>query len=251
MGVVMLTVASVMIANPDVKFENQIARHPSRRSSTRQPDRVEPERLRGPRQPAWEPGFHQGGAAQAAAGSGCPLCSGPDFTGTRCGSTRVVTGRSARRRVWCWSTSPHSHQLHRLCPYRVLVSSTAGTIHVVGATRRVPVREEASTVQRAIGDDGSHLSGRPGQRRRHLTAYYNQYWPADYPIDAQGRVRPCTSRGSGRQREGSEPAARRAALGGSKNVRSQTPDPRSTPSPTWAQRGRSGPRTPDPPGTQS
>ena len=97
-------------------------------------------------------------------------------------------------------------------------------------------------MERAIGDDGLTYPVAQDNDYATWTAYGNQYWPANYLIDARGRVRlvhfgegsyaeterairsllaEAGQRGPGRQGEG----------------RAETPDPASPPpSPTWAQR---------------
>ena len=106
---------------------------------------------------------------------------------------------------------------------------------VVGVhTPEFPFEKEASNVQRAIGDDGLTYPVAQDNDAATWTAYHNQYWPADYLIDAQGRVRLVHfGEGSYAETEGAIRSllaeAGGAGLGGRANVRSQTPDPRSTP----------------------
>ena len=245
MGVVMLTVAFVMIANLDVKFENQIARHlPS--ALVDPASRIEQSpsvseglaNLRG-----GGPVSHQGGAAQAAAGKRLPVVfQAPDFTGTqqwfntrgdRPLSLAGLRGHVVLVDFWtytcinCIRTLPYLESWYR--KYRRDGFTVVG-VH----TPEFPFEKEASNVQRAIGDDGLTYPVAQDNDAATWTAYHNQYWPADYLIDAQGRVRLVHfGEGSYAETEGAIRSllaeAGGAGLGGRANVRSQTPDPRATP----------------------
>jgi cytochrome c biogenesis protein CcdA/thiol-disulfide isomerase/thioredoxin len=245
MGVVMLAVAFVMIADLDVKFENQIARHlPS--ALVDPASRIEQSpsvseglaNLRG-----GGPVSHQGGAAQAAAGKRLPVVfRAPDFTGTqhwfntpgdRPLSLAGLRGEVVLVDFWtytcinCIRTLPYLESWYR--------KYHRDGFTVVGVhTPEFPFEKEASNVQRAIGDDGLTYPVAQDNDAATWTAYHNQYWPADYLIDAQGRVRLVHfGEGSYAETEGAIRSllaeAGGAGLGGRANVRSQTPDPRATP----------------------
>ena len=69
----------------------------------------------------------------------------------------------------------------------------------------------ASNVRAAVKRLGDPLPGRAGQQVRHLDAYSNQYWPAEYLIDRNGhvRARPLRRGRLRRDRAGDPHAARR------------------------------------------
>ena len=61
---------------------------------------------------------------------------------------------------------------------------------VVGVhTPEFGFEKDAGNVAAAIRAERPPLSGRAGQRLRHLERLGNQYWPAKYLIDARGQVR--------------------------------------------------------------
>ena len=102
---------------------------------------------------------------------------------------------------------------------------------VVGVhTPEFPFEKEASNVQRAIGDDGLTYPVAQDNDSATWTAYHNQYWPADYLIDAQGRVRLVHfGEGSYAETEGAIRSLLAEAggpgLGGRANVRSRDARP--------------------------
>ena len=245
MGVVMLAVAFVMIANLDVRFENAIARHlPS--ALVDPTSRIEQSssvsgglaNLRG-----GGPVSHEGGTAQAAAGKRLPVqFRAPDFTGTqqwfntpggRPLSLAGLRGQVVLVDFWtytcinCIRTLPYLEAWYR--KYHRDGFTVVG-IH----TPEFPFEKEASNVQRAIGDDGLTYPVAQDNDYATWTAYHNQYWPADYLIDGQGRVRLVHfGEGSYAETEGAIRSLLAEAgglgLGGRTNVRTSTPDPHATP----------------------
>ena len=245
LGVVMLGVAFVMIADLDVKFENQIARHlPS--ALVDPASRIEQSPsvsqgladLRG-----GGPVSHEGGAAEAAAGKRLPVqFRAPDFTGTqqwfntpgdRPLSLAGLRGQVVLVDFWtytcinCIRTLPYLEAWYR--------KYHRDGFTVVGVhTPEFPFEKEASNVQQAIGDDGLTYPVAQDNDAATWTAYHNQYWPADYLIDAQGRVRLVHfGEGSYAETEGAIRSLLAEAggpgLGGRASVRSQTPDLHATP----------------------
>ena len=180
MGAVMVAVAVVMIANLDIRFENAIARHLPVRA--RRPDQQDRAELRASRagSPTCEAAARRRRRAaprQAAAGKRLPVYfRAPDFTGTqqwfntpggRPLSLSQLRGPGRPGRL----LDLHLHQLHpHAALHRGLVPEVPPRrVHRRrGAHARVPVRE--GRLERPAGDRRlrPHLSGRPGQRLRHL-----------------------------------------------------------------------------------
>ncbi|HEY7150549.1 MAG TPA: cytochrome c biogenesis protein DipZ [Solirubrobacterales bacterium] len=244
MGGVMVAVAAVMIANLDVRFENAIARHlPS--ALVDPTSRIEQGSavssglgdLRG------GPSSHEGGTAQAAAGEKLPVYfRAPDFTGTqewfntpegRPLSLSDLRGQVVLVDFWtytcinCIRTLPYIEAWYR--------KYHRDGFTVVGVhTPEFPFEKEASNVERAIGDFGLTYPVAQDNDYATWTAYRNQYWPADYLIDATGRVR-LVHFGEGSYEE-TERGIRSllaesgsARLGPMARARAQAPDPHATP----------------------
>jgi cytochrome c biogenesis protein CcdA/thiol-disulfide isomerase/thioredoxin len=200
MGAVMIAVAVVMTANLDVKFENSIAQHlpsalvdPTSRIEQRSDVSAGLADLRG-----GGPVSQEGGAAQAAAGKRLRVYfKAPDFTGTqqwfntpgdRALSLSDLRGQVVLVDFWtytcinCIRTLPYIEAWYR--------KYHRDGFTVVGVhTPEFPFEREASNVERAIGDFGLTYPVAQDNDYATWTAYRNQYWPADYLIDAQGRVR--------------------------------------------------------------
>jgi cytochrome c biogenesis protein CcdA/thiol-disulfide isomerase/thioredoxin len=245
MGVVMLAVAFVMIADLDVKFENAIARHvpsalvdPTSRIEETSSVSEGLANLRG-----GGPVSHESGAAEAAAGKRLPVqFRAPDFVGTqewfntpggRPLSLAGLRGQVVLVDFWtytcinCIRTLPYLEAWYR--------KYHRDGFTVVGVhTPEFPFEKEASNVERAIGDDGLTYPVVQDNDYATWTAYHNQYWPADYLIDAQGRVRLVHfGEGAYAETEGAIRAllaeAGNRRLGGTAHASSQTPDPNATP----------------------
>ena len=245
MGAVMIAVAVVMIANLDVRFEGAIARHlpqalvdPTSRIESSSAISNDIAALRG-----GGPASHEVGTAQAAAGERLPVYfDAPNFTGTQ-GWFNTPDGRSLsigglRGQVvlvdfWtytcinCIRTLPYLEAWYR--------RYHRDGLEVVGVhTPEFPFEREAANVQRAIGDFGITYPVVQDNDSATWNAYHNQYWPADYLIDARGRVR-LVHFGEGAYAE-TEAAIRglladagNRHLGPRARARVQRPDPHSTP----------------------
>jgi cytochrome c biogenesis protein CcdA/thiol-disulfide isomerase/thioredoxin len=200
MGAVMIAVAVVMIANLDVRFENAIAGHlPS--ALVDPTSRIEESSsvagglaaLRG-----GGPLSHETGTRQAAAGERLPTYfQAPNFVGTqdwfntpgdRPLSIDQLRGQVVLVDFWtytcinCIRTLPYIEAWYR--------KYHGDGFTVVGVhTPEFPFEKEASNVQRAIGDFGLTYPVVQDNDAATWDAYHNQYWPADYLIDAKGRVR--------------------------------------------------------------
>jgi cytochrome c biogenesis protein CcdA/thiol-disulfide isomerase/thioredoxin len=200
MGAVMIAVAVVMIANLDVRFENAIAGHlpsalvdPTSRIEGSSSVSNDLTALRG-----GGPASHETGTSQAAAGKRLPVYfDAPDFTGTQEWfntpggkplSIQQLRGQVVLVDFWtytcinCIRTLPYIEAWYR--------KYHRDGFTVVGVhTPEFPFEKEASNVQRAIGDFGLTYPVVQDNDAATWNAYHNQYWPADYLIDAQGRVR--------------------------------------------------------------
>ncbi len=200
MGVVMIAVAAVMIANLDVRFEGAIARHlpqalvdPTSRIESSSAISSDIAGLRG-----GGPASHEMGTAQAAAGERLPVYfDAPNFVGTQewfntpdGGSLSIggLRGHVVLVDFWtytcinCIRTLPYLEAWYR--------KYHRDGLEVVGVhTPEFPFEREAANVQRAIGDFGITYPVVQDNESATWDAYHNQYWPADYLIDARGRVR--------------------------------------------------------------
>jgi cytochrome c biogenesis protein CcdA/thiol-disulfide isomerase/thioredoxin len=245
MGVVMIAVAAALIADLDVRFENAIARHlpqalvdPTSRIESSAAISEDIARLRG-----GEPASHEGGTAQAAAGERLPTYfDAPDFVGTQEWfntpggkplSIGALRGQVVLVDFWtytcinCIRTLPYLEAWYR--------KYHRDGFELVGVhTPEFPFEREAANVQRAIGDFGITYPVAQDNEAATWTAYHNQYWPADYLIDARGRVR-LVHFGEGAYAE-TEAAIRsllaeagNRKLGGRAHASVQRPDPDSTP----------------------
>ena len=204
MGAVMVAVAALMIANLDVRFENTVARHlpsalvdPTSRieQSSDVASGLADLRGGGPVAPAGAPRRPPPGRGSRS------TSERPTSPGRSSGSTRLTAGRSAssdlRGQVvlvdfWtytcinCIRTLPYIEAWYR--------KYHRDGFTVVGVhTPEFPFEKDASNVERAIGDFGLTYPVAQDNDYATWTAYRNQYWPADYLIDATGRVRSSTS----------------------------------------------------------
>jgi cytochrome c biogenesis protein CcdA/thiol-disulfide isomerase/thioredoxin len=245
MGAVMIAVAVVMIANLDVRFENSIAGHlpsalvdPTSRIEQSSSVSGDLAALRG-----GGPASHETGTSEAAAGKRLPIYfQAPDFTGTQewfntPGDKPMSIGQLRGQVVlvdfWtytcinCIRTLPYIEAWYR--------KYHRDGFTVVGVhTPEFPFEREASNVQRAIGDFGLTYPVVQDNDTATWNAYHNQYWPADYLIDASGRVR-LVHFGEGSYTETEDgirsllAEAGNGNLGGHAHARAQHPDAHATP----------------------
>jgi cytochrome c biogenesis protein CcdA/thiol-disulfide isomerase/thioredoxin len=199
MGAVMLVVAGVMFAELDVRFENSIARHlPS--ALVDPASRIERSSAVSDQIASLHGGEvrTEGGVAEAAAGEKLPVYGpAPDFTGNerwfntpggRPLSLADLRGKVVLVDFWtytcinCIRTIPYIEAWYR--KYR-----RDGFVVVGVHTPEFPFEREASNVERAIGDDGITYPVAQDNAYGTWNAWGNQYWPAHYLIDANGRVR--------------------------------------------------------------
>ena len=237
LGGVMIAVAVSMATNLDVRFENAIAGHlpqalidPTSRIEGSSAVSGDIAALSGGGRTASE-----AGSAQATAGDRLPdLGAAPDFTDNQMWFNtpggRPLTLASLRGHVvlvdfWtytcinCIRTLPYLEGWYR--------RYHRDGFEVVGVhTPEFPFEREASNVSDAIGQFGITYPVVQDNDYGTWNAYRNQYWPADYLIDATGRIR-YVHFGEGDYAAGQRAirqllaAAGRAPAGGDVRVRAQ------------------------------
>ncbi len=200
MGAVMVAVAVVMATNLDVKFENSIAADlpsalvdPTSRIESSSAISSDLAAVRG-----GGPVSREAGSAQAAAGERLPdKGPAPDFTGNQMwfntpGNTPLSLGRLRGKVVlvdfWtytcinCIRTLPYLESWYR--------RYHSDGFEVVGVhSPEFPFEKDASNVQSAIDQFGITYPVAQDNDLATWNAYHNQYWPADYLIDANGDIR--------------------------------------------------------------
>jgi cytochrome c biogenesis protein CcdA/thiol-disulfide isomerase/thioredoxin len=205
MGAVMVVVALAMLRNYDIRFQNTIASdlpsflvNPSEGLEDTASAKSALADLRG--------GGHGVGAAATGAAPktgtngklDLPVLGvAPEFVGNEqwfnTPGDRPLTLRGLRGRVvlvdfWTYSCI----NCIRTFPYLKAWDERyrKDGLTIVGVhTPEFPFEREASNVETAIGENGIHYPVVQDNEQATWNAYGNQYWPAEYFIDAQGRVR--------------------------------------------------------------
>jgi cytochrome c biogenesis protein CcdA/thiol-disulfide isomerase/thioredoxin len=207
MGAVMVVVALAMLRNYDIRFQNTIASdlpsflvNPSEGLEETAAAQSALADVRG----ASAHGIGAAAASGAVAasgngpGSGLPVLGvAPDFVGNQqwfnTPGERPLTLAGLRGRVvlvdfWTYScincirTFPYLKAWDRR--YR------RDGLTIVGVhTPEFPFEREAGNVETAIAENGIRYPVAQDNEQATWNAYGNQYWPAEYFIDAQGRVR--------------------------------------------------------------
>jgi cytochrome c biogenesis protein CcdA/thiol-disulfide isomerase/thioredoxin len=243
LGIVMVGVAALMVADLDIRFERAIADElpsalvsPTSRLEQSSAVADDLAKLRGGHLRS------EGGQSEAQSGATLPdYGAAPPFTGTqrwfntpgdRPRSLVGLRGRVVLVDFWtytcinCIRTLPYVEAWYR--------RYHRDGLEVVGVhTPEFPFEKEASNVKRAIGEDGLTYPVVQDNDYATWTAYGNQYWPAKYLIDAHGRIRYVHFG------EGEYPATERAirsllaeaghpSLGGEARAHAQTADPNAT-----------------------
>jgi cytochrome c biogenesis protein CcdA/thiol-disulfide isomerase/thioredoxin len=207
MGAVMVVVALAMAGNYDVRFQNKIASDlpgflvdPTEGLEDTAQARTALEGVRGE-------AAHGVGAAAASAPTPSTgpngkanlpvLGTAPEFVDTQdwfnTPGDRPLTLRSLRGRVvlvdfWTYSCI----NCLRTLPYLTAWDRTyrKDGLTIVGVhSPEFPFEKDAANVQEAIERNGIHYPVAQDNDLATWSAYGNQYWPAEYFIDAQGRVR--------------------------------------------------------------
>lgn len=205
MGAVMVVVALAMLGRYDIRFQNAIATdlpsflvNPSKSLEDTASAQAALADLRG--------GGHgvgseaSGGAPETGADGGLKLPvlgKAPEFVGTeRWFNTpggRPLTLKQLRGRVvlvdfWTYSCINCIRTLPYLKAWDARYRKDGLTI--VGVhTPEFPFEREASNVEAAIAEDGIRYPVVQDNEQQTWSAYGNQYWPAEYFIDARGNVR--------------------------------------------------------------
>jgi cytochrome c biogenesis protein CcdA/thiol-disulfide isomerase/thioredoxin len=205
MGAVMLVVALAMLGEYDVKFQNAIASdlpsflvNPTEGLEETAAARAALGEVRGA--PAHGIGavVAAGATVTGAAGSELPvLGTAPEFVDTQrwfnTPGGRPLTLRSLRGRVvlvdfWTYTCI----NCLRTLPYLTAWDRTyrKDGLTIVGVhSPEFPFEKDAGNVEAAIARNGIRYPVAQDNDLATWTAYGNQFWPAEYFIDARGRVR--------------------------------------------------------------
>jgi cytochrome c biogenesis protein CcdA/thiol-disulfide isomerase/thioredoxin len=205
MGAVMVVVALAMLGNYDVRFQNRIASdlpaflvNPTGDLEETASAKTALADLRG--------GGHgvgseaSGAAPKVAPGGGLDLPvlgEAPEFVGNQqwfnTPGDQPLSLHSLRGRVvlvdfWTYSCINCIRTLPYLTAWDKRYRHDGLTI--VGVhTPEFPFEREAANVETAIRENGIRYPVAQDNEQQTWNAYGNQYWPAEYFIDAQGRVR--------------------------------------------------------------
>jgi cytochrome c biogenesis protein CcdA/thiol-disulfide isomerase/thioredoxin len=201
MGAVMMLVGVLMLANLDVRFETAIAGdlpsflvNPTNGLESSRAIQGDLTSIRGTRYRV----SVAGGLAQASQGHRLPVLGrAPDFVGNEhwfnTPGDHPLTLSSLRGRVvlvdfWTYSCINCIRTLPHLNAWYAKYHK-AGFVIVGVHTPEFPFERSASNVQAAIGQNNIRYPVAQDNQYTTWTAYRNQYWPAEYLIDSQGRVR--------------------------------------------------------------
>jgi cytochrome c biogenesis protein CcdA/thiol-disulfide isomerase/thioredoxin len=207
MGAVMVVVALAMLGNYDIRFQNHIASSlpsflvdPSKSIEETASAKAALADVRG--DGGHGVGSKASGAAPETGADGklkkLPVLGiAPEFVGTEkwfnTPGDKPLTLRGLRGRVvlvdfWTYSCINCIRTLPYLKAWDAKYRKDGLTI--VGVhTPEFPFEREASNVETAIEENGIRYPVVQDNEQATWNAYGNQYWPAEYFIDAQGRVR--------------------------------------------------------------
>jgi len=199
MGAIMVVIALLMLGNYDTRFETSIAADlpsflitPVKGLETGSAAARELAALRGHK------ARRAGGLKEADAGERLPVLGvAPGFVGTQkwfnTPGGMALTLRALRGRVvlvdfWTYSCINCIRTLPYLNAWNARYASKGLTI--VGVhTPEFPFEHSASNVQEAIRQNGIGYPVVQDNNYSTWNAYNNEYWPAEYLIDARGRIR--------------------------------------------------------------
>jgi cytochrome c biogenesis protein CcdA/thiol-disulfide isomerase/thioredoxin len=244
MGAVMVVIALLMLGNYDTRFETAIASDlpsflvdPTKSLETGNATRDQLAALRGHK------AREAAGVQQADTGAQLPVLGrAPEFVGTQkwfntSGDARLtlhgLRGHVVLVDFWTYSCINCIRTLPFLNAWYAKYASKGLTI--VGVhTPEFPFEHSAANVAGAIGQNGIHYPVVQDNNYATWNAYNNEYWPAEYLIDGQGRIR-LTDFGEGgyaaKERAIRSLLAQSGAtgLGRATNVRTQQPSEGTTP----------------------
>jgi thiol-disulfide isomerase/thioredoxin len=199
MGAIMVVIALLMLGNYDTRFETMIAADlpsflvsPARSLETTSATAKDLAALRGHK------ARRTGGLKEADAGERLPVIGvAPQFVGTQSWLNtpggRPLSLASLRGHVvlvdfWTYSCINCIRTLPYLNAWNDRYASKGLTI--VGVhTPEFPFEHSAANVQEAIRQNGIRYPVVQDNNYSTWNAYHNEYWPAEYLIDKQGRVR--------------------------------------------------------------
>jgi cytochrome c biogenesis protein CcdA/thiol-disulfide isomerase/thioredoxin len=225
MGAIMVVIALLMLGNYDTRFE------------TTSNARAQLAALRG------REARREGGVRQASAGERLPVLGvAPEFVGTQRWfntpggaprSLRSLRGHVVLVDFWTYSCVNCIRTLPYLNAWNAKYAST-GLVIVGVHTPEFPFEHSAANVAEAISQNGIRYPVVQDNNYATWNAYNNEYWPAEYLIDARGRIR-LTDFGEG-EYAAKERAIRTllteagaTSLGGSSDVHTQQPSEETTP----------------------
>jgi len=199
MGAIMVVIALLMLGNYDTRFETSIASDlpsflvdPTKSLETSRAAAAQLVALRG------HPARRTGGLKEADAGLKLPVLGvAPEFAGTqrwfntpggRPLSLAALRGRVVLVDFWTYSCINCLRTLPYLNAWNARYAGKGLTI--VGIhTPEFPFEHSAANVAEAIQQNGIHYPVVQDNDYAMWNAYNNEYWPAEYLIDTQGRIR--------------------------------------------------------------
>jgi cytochrome c biogenesis protein CcdA/thiol-disulfide isomerase/thioredoxin len=199
MGAIMVAIALLMLGNYDTRFETSIAAdlpsflvNPAKSLETTSAAAKNLASLRGHK------ARRTGGLKEADAGERLPVLGvAPQFVGTQNWfntpggkplSLAALHGRVVLVDFWTYSCINCIRTLPYLNAWNERYAGKGLTI--VGVhTPEFPFEHSASNVQEAIRQNGIHYPVVQDNNYATWNAYNNEYWPAEYLIDAKGRIR--------------------------------------------------------------
>ena len=199
MGAIMVVIALLMLGNYDTRFETSIAAdlpsfliNPAKSLETTSAAAKNLAALRGHK------ARRAGGLKEADAGERLPVLGvAPQFVGTQAWfntpgkrplSLRALRGRVVLVDFWTYSCINCIRTLPYLNAWNERYASKGLTI--VGVhTPEFPFEHSAANVQEAIRQNGIRYPVVQDNNYSTWNAYNNEYWPAEYLVDAKGRIR--------------------------------------------------------------
>ncbi len=249
MGAIMVVIALLMLGNYDTRFETSIAAdlpsflvNPAKSLETTSAAARNLAGLRGHR------ARRAGGLKEADAGERLPVLGvAPQFVGTQSWfntpggkplSLTALRGRVVLVDFWTYSCINCIRTLPYLNAWNATVCLARASTIVGVHTPEFPFEHSASNVQEAIRQNGIRYPVAQDNNYSTWNAYNNEYWPAEYLIDAKGRISADRLRRGGIRGQGasdSQPARRsrrrrsRAGHASAPRRRRRRPKPRRSP----------------------